>query len=88
MGHMLPHAFTAWGGLFFSLEQAVERIIHLLYKDVPNPTAPKSDKTPKKTERNLYIKKLHAEGVSVPELAKMFNISEQRVHQILRGKNR
>ncbi|MCZ7554589.1 MAG: hypothetical protein M5U05_18760 [Anaerolineales bacterium] len=41
-----------------------------------------------KRERNVEIRARYAAGMSVPELARLFGISEQRVHQIVRGKRK
>jgi hypothetical protein len=46
--------------------------------------APKSRKTPRKTDRNHSILLRVQQGETVPDLAKEYGISEQRVHQILR----
>jgi len=39
---------------------------------------------PAKTERNELIIKLHKEGKSFNEIAKQFDITSQRVHQIVK----
>ncbi|KAB2903687.1 MAG: hypothetical protein F9K27_12110 [Anaerolineae bacterium] len=44
--------------------------------------------TPKKTRRNQELRQQYANGESIPDLAKVFGISEQRVHQILRGRRK
>jgi Mor family transcriptional regulator len=67
---------------------AIQHLLKVLYKGRAIPNTPPTRKQVAKMFRNLQIKKLYAEGVSVPELAEMFNISRQRIHQILRGKNR
>src|SRR5258708_5815526 len=84
MGHLLPHPFTGWGSLLLNVENAVRHLLTLLYRNIPSPLTPKSNKTPPKTERNREIQARYAESVSVPQLAKDFGISEQRIHQILR----
>lgn len=38
-----------------------------------------------KTKRNREIKKLYKAGYSSPEIAKVFGITTQRVHQIVNG---
>jgi Mor family transcriptional regulator len=58
----------------------------MFYKGQPLPTEPQSRKTPKKAERNRQIQAQYAEGIPVPQLAKEYGISEQRVHQILQMK--
>jgi hypothetical protein len=46
---------------------------------------PKSGKTPRKTDRNQSILLRVQQGETVPDLAREFGISEQRIHQILRA---
>lgn len=88
MGHMLPHAFTARGSLILSLEEAVQCILSLLYKGFSLPEKPKSGKTPRQSKRNNEIKAKYESGLSVPDLAKEYSISINRVYQILAGKRR
>jgi hypothetical protein len=88
MGHILPHAFTAWGSLFFSVELAAAHIIRLLYAGTVLPPTPLSGKTPRKSARNEQIKTLYAEGASAAELSKHYGISENRVYQILQGRRK
>ena len=77
-----------WGTSVHSLEDAAQRILNLLYGDQPPSKFPISNLTPKKTRRNQELRQRYADGESVPDLAKAFGISEQRVHQILRGKRK
>ena len=77
-----------WGISVHSLEDAAHRILKLLYADQPPSKTPISNVTPKKIHRNAEIKRRYADGESVPDLAKAFGISEQRVHQILRGRRK
>lgn len=83
-GTQVPHS-----GLGFpsvpSLEEAVQRILSLVYAHTPLPSQPISGREPPKTERNLEVARLYSLGVSVPELAKHFGISVQRVYQILKS---
>lgn len=39
-------------------------------------------------QRNKEIEERYAQGESIPRLAKAFELSNARVHQIIRGKNR
>jgi len=73
---------------FYALPDAILAIVTRLYSKQPLPKHPKSRKTLKQTERNNAIRARYAEGVSVHELAKEFGISQQRIHQILRGKRK
>jgi Mor family transcriptional regulator len=56
-----------------------------MYRGFSLPQAPVSNL---KRERNAEIRDRYAAGMSVPELARRFGISEQRVHQILRGRRK
>ena len=52
------------------------------------PGLPVSNGTPTKCERNAEIRNRHKQGESPSTLAEAFDISEQRIHQILRGKRK
>ena len=67
----------------FTLNNAISRILGLLYTDIPAPTQPLTRKTPTKNDRNAEIRLHYAAGEDVPSLARRFKISEQRIHQIL-----
>jgi DNA-binding NarL/FixJ family response regulator len=71
---------------FYDLNGAVAHFVYLLYRHQPLPPTPKSNT--KKTKRNAEIQALHAQGMSIPELARKFGVSEQRIHQILRGRRK
>jgi Mor family transcriptional regulator len=88
MGHWLPHAFRADGSFIFSLEEAISSLVNRLYFGLSKPTSPQSQGTPKLIDRNAEIRALYAQGMSVPELAKKYGISKNRVYQILRGKRK
>jgi hypothetical protein len=88
MGHMLPHAFTAWGSLLVSVDYAINTIIKRLYTHKPLSSTPVTGKTPRQAERNAEILRRKENGETVPDLAKAYGISEQRIHQILRGKRK
>ena len=77
-----------WGTSVHSLERATQALLRLLYTGQLAPDVPQSNKTPEKVKRNAEIKRRYAEGESVPDLAREFGISEQRVHQILRGRRK
>jgi Mor family transcriptional regulator len=57
-----------------------------MYIGQKTPIFPLTDHTPSKHERNHQIRARFAEEESVVELAEVFDISPQRVSQILRGK--
>jgi len=88
MGHRLPHAFRADGSFIFSFEEAVSALVNRLYPGSAAPSAPQSQSTPKKVDRNAEIRARYAAGMSVPDLAREYGISKNRVYQILRGKRK
>jgi hypothetical protein len=55
----------------------------LMYIGQTAPLAPLSDHTPSKPARNHEIRQRYAEGDTVVNLAAAFDISQQRVSQIL-----
>ncbi|MBZ0304659.1 MAG: Hin recombinase [Anaerolineae bacterium] len=60
----------------------------MLYKDHPAPNYPVTDLNPPKSQRNEEIRHRYAAGETVPDLAREYGISEQRIHQILQGKRK
>jgi hypothetical protein len=88
MGHMLPHAFTAWGSLLFTPQQVTSRLAKILYQSTPLSDLPLNKKTRHEIGRNAEIKKHYTEGKSIRDLAKEYGISMQRVHQILNNKRK
>jgi hypothetical protein len=88
VGHRLPHAFTADGSFIFTLEEAISSLVNQLYGDLPLPTSPQSQATPKQVKRNAEIRVKYEAGTSVPDLAREYGISKKRVYQILRGKRK
>jgi hypothetical protein len=57
----------------------------MLY-ETPYPTEPQNDLVPAQTERNEEIQARYEAGETGASLAQIFDISEQRVHQIIRGR--
>jgi len=88
MGHWLPHAFRADGSFIFTFEEAVSALVNRLYPGSSTPQSPQSQSTPKKVDRNAEIRAWYAAGMSVPDLAREYGISKNRVYQILRGKRK
>ncbi len=68
----------------FDIWLAAFHIIEQLY-DTPYPTEPQND-LPSKKERNAEIRARYEQGETVGELAADFEISEQRVSQIIHGR--
>ena len=60
----------------------------LLYIGQSAPTFPLTDHTPANHHRNEQIRTRHQQGETVMHLAAAFNISEQRISQIIRGRRK
>jgi hypothetical protein len=72
----VPHTGFQSGSRF-SLEEAILRILNQLYKDTP----PRIYRT--KVQRNKEIRERYSKRESVPSLALEYEVTEQRVYQIL-----
>ncbi len=59
----------------------------MLY-DTPFPNTPQTDHTPEKADRNAEIIALYKGGETGASIAQAFDISEQRVNQIIRARQR
>ncbi len=57
----------------------------MLY-DAPFPEMPQTDHTPEKADRNAEIIARYEAGETGASIAQVFGISEQRVNQIIRGR--
>ncbi len=68
----------------FDIWLATFHIMEMLY-DTPFPKEPQTDHTPKKADRNAEIIARYEAGETEASIAQTFDISEQRVSQILRG---
>ncbi|MCU0463923.1 MAG: hypothetical protein MUF38_05090 [Anaerolineae bacterium] len=66
-----------------NLSAAIFRLLEILYSDEPQPLNPISNKHLSNAERNGQICARHAAGDTLEEIAKDFNLSLQRVHQII-----
>ncbi|WP_162909914.1 hypothetical protein [Aggregatilinea lenta] len=62
-------------------------ILEMLY-DTPFPTEPQCDRMPEKAQRNVKIRKRHSNGEIIGELATAFDISIERVSQIVHCRRR
>jgi hypothetical protein len=67
----------------FDIWLATFHILEMLY-DTPFPDTPQTDHITK-TERNAAIIARYEAGETCAKLAQAYGISEQRVHQIVRG---
>src|SRR5579859_7661314 len=67
-----------------NISEAARCIIRLLYRGIL-PALPRYFKDTSRESRNQQIRERFEAGESVPNLARAFQISEQRVHQILRS---
>ena len=67
---------TEWAYIFLA---------QCLYDFAPLPEMPVNNAIPKKIGRNEEIRQRYEAGETMAELAKVYGISEQRVHQIVRG---
>jgi hypothetical protein len=64
---------------------AMQGFVKILTRDQVISDTPKSRKTPPQTDRNHSILVRVQQGETVPDIAREYGISEQRVHQILRA---
>jgi Mor family transcriptional regulator len=65
---------------------AIHYGILLMYIGQKIPLAPLTDHTPTKLTRNQEIRERYAQGETIVNLAEAFEISEQRISQVLRGR--
>lgn len=70
---------------FYSVDDAFDYGIRVVYWGCFLPDSPVSDGTIRQLERNSLIRNAHAAGVAVSDIVKQFQISSQRVYQILRN---
>jgi hypothetical protein len=66
-----------------SMNTAVQRVLDLLYLGIPRPTQPVLPEYLSKLERNEQIRARYAVGETIADLARAYQISDQRVFQIL-----
>jgi len=67
-----------------SINIAVERVIEQLYAGIPLPLQPINEKHLSKSERNTEICERYSQGETLDNIAKDFDLSHQRIHEILR----
>ena len=83
----MPHRGVETGG-FQHLVDAINYGMLLMYIGQKMPLAPLTDHTPSKLTRNQEIRERYAQGETIVGLAAAFDISEQRVSQVLRGRRK
>jgi hypothetical protein len=66
-----------------SMNTAVQCVLDRLYHGIPRPTQPVLPEYLSKVERNEQIRARYAAGESIADLAREYQISNQRVFQIL-----
>ncbi len=71
------------GAALNPMDQAARLLLAALYREKHTPRPELFF-----TERNVEIRKRHANGETLEELAKAFGVSVQRIHQIVHRRNR
>jgi hypothetical protein len=67
---------------------AIHKLLRFLYLGQPPPDHPLSGKTPKQEQRNTQVWREHADGMSYSELAAKYEITSQRISQIIHGRRK
>jgi hypothetical protein len=75
-------------GAFQHLVEAIHYGMLLMYIGQKVPTVPLTDHTPTKHRQNEEIRARYAAGETIGYLARLFDISEQRISQILLGQRK
>jgi hypothetical protein len=83
----MPHRGPR-GGAFQHLVDGVAYGMVLFYIGQSTPTFPVTDHTPTKHRRNDEIRARYAKGETIGYLARVFDISVQRVSQIICGRRK
>lgn len=79
----MPHTGIQPRG-YCSLEEAISNSLFRLYKGIPS----KVQLLRAMQQRNEHIRRRYANGdESIPDLAKVFGLSNARIHQILHDKH-
>jgi hypothetical protein len=66
-----------------SVRASIKRVLELLYKGKPYPTQPIVSEHFSKAERNARIRYRFANGEGFADLARAYELSEQRIFQIV-----
>jgi hypothetical protein len=84
---LVPHRGPR-GGAFQRLVDGVGYGMVLFYIGQATPAFPLTDHTPTKHRRNAEIRARYAKGETIGYLARLFDISVQRVSQIVLGRRK
>ena len=63
-------------------------VLERLYAGEPLPQKPVSNKRSEKLPRNRNIRQRYQDGETIAELARAYNLSQQRIHQIVNFKRK
>ena len=66
-----------------SINTAVERVIAQLYLGIPLALQPTTEKHLSRSERNTEVCTRYSQGETLEAIAKAFNLSHQRIHEII-----
>jgi hypothetical protein len=71
-----------------SLNSAIQRLLERHYRGIPLPSKPVNYKTPTKVARNDEIRDRFANGETIADLARDYDLTDQRVFQIIHSRNK
>jgi len=71
-----------------SLNAAIQHVLDLLYAGILRPTKPVIQKHISKSQHNEQLRTRYAAGESIADLAREYEISDQRVFQIIHYRQR
>jgi Mor family transcriptional regulator len=84
----VPHRSIYATGVYAELERAAQVLLAIVYRNAASLHKLAVSKTRPKTERNEQIQARFAAGEAVADLATEFELSQQRIWQIIRGKRK
>ena len=67
----------------YGSNEAAERLLAMLYRDIPLPEEPLSSESEEKTDRNAEICRRYESGENMADLAREYGLSLQRISQII-----
>lgn len=77
-----------WPTALPSVNTSTERVLATLYHGIPLPTKPVTRKHVSKSDRNGQLRARYVTGDTLEQLASVYELSHQRVHQIVHGRSR